>query len=272
MQFLNEEIPNNIPLEFKQNIVPKNKIIHKGIFSPDLKEYYYTISDNDFKNFEVFAVKNTNGIWSNPKKAFFSNTYNEHGMSFSPDGTSIYFSSTRPTNVEGVSETWHIWKSDKVNGAWKEPIFVDIPNLRNKLVSHPTITNSGTLYFHTSNLDYSEMDIYQSKEVKGKFEDAQKTSISMNIEIGKCTPFVSPKEDYLIFASIGNELDLMISYTNGKGGWIHTRKLNDKINNKGQGNPYVTPNNKFLFFTTGEHLDKEWKVKWVHIESEINNN
>ena len=57
MQFLTEEIPNNIPLEFKQNVVPNNKLIHKGIFSPDLKEYYYTISDKNFENFEVIVKK-----------------------------------------------------------------------------------------------------------------------------------------------------------------------------------------------------------------------
>ncbi|HDZ05678.1 hypothetical protein LCGC14_0066150 [marine sediment metagenome] len=269
MQFLTEQIPNNIPLEFKQNLIPKNKLIHKGIFSPDLKEFYYTISDNSFEKFEVLVIKKNNGDWSKPKKAFFNSECNEHGMSFSPDGNSIYFSSTRPTNIEGVFETWHIWKSDKVNGEWKEPIFVDIPNMRERLVSHPIITNSGTLYFHSSNLDYSEMDIYNSKQVDGKFEDAKKTRISMNSIAGKCTPFVSPKEDYLIFASIGNQLDLMISYNDGKGGWINTKKLNNKINNKGQGNPYVTPNNKFLFFTTGEYLEKNWKVNWVNIETEI---
>jgi hypothetical protein len=272
MQLLTEEIPISIPLEFKQNLVPENKLVHKGVFSPDLKEYYYTISDKNFDNFEVSVIKNNDGIWSKPKKALFSSKYDEHGMNFSPDGNAIYFSSTRPTNIEGVSETWHIWKSDRVDGEWEEPIFLDIPNLRKKLVSHPTITNSGTLYFHASNLDYTEMDIYHSKEVNGKFEDAKKTSILMNSKTGKCTPFVSPKEDYLIFASIGNELDLMISYNDGKGRWINTKKLNNKINNKGQGNPYVTPNNKFLFFTTGEYLDKEWRVKWVNIESEINNN
>ena len=272
MQFLTDEIPKNIPFEFKQKLVPKNKLIHRGIFSPDLKEYYYTISDNNFEKFEVFAIKNNNGNWSEPKKAFFSSRYNEHGMSFSADGNSIYFSSTRPTNIEGVLETWHIWKSDKVEGEWKEPIFVDIPNLREKLVSHPTITNFRTLYFHSSNLDYSKMDIYHSKKINGKFENAEKTKISMNSKAGKCTPYISPKEDYLIFASIGNELDLMVSYSDGKGGWIKTKKLNNKINDKGQGNPYVTPNNRFLFFTTGEHLKKDWKVKWVNIESELNNN
>lgn len=271
MNSLADEIPNNIPFEFKQNLVPENKLIHKGMFSPDLKEYYYTISDSSFEKFDVFVVKNKNGNWSEPKKAFFNSKYNEHGMSFSPDGNSIYFSSTRPTNIQGVFETWHIWKSEKINGEWIEPIFVDIPNLRDKLVSHPTITNSETLYFHTSNLDYSEMDIYQSKKVNGKFENAEKTTILTNSKLGKCTPYVSPNEDYIIFASIGNELDLMISYNDGKGGWLKTKKLNDTINNKGQGNPYVTPNNRFLFYTTGGYLEKKWKVKWVNIESEINN-
>ena len=29
MEFLNEEIPNKIPIEFKPNLVSKNKFIHK---------------------------------------------------------------------------------------------------------------------------------------------------------------------------------------------------------------------------------------------------
>lgn len=161
MKFSIEKVPNNIPIEFKQNLIPKNKRIHKGIFSPDLKEYYYTISDKDFENFEVYVIKKNSENWSKPEKAFFNSKYNEHGMSFSPSGNTLYFSSTRPVAIDGIHQTWHIWKSDKVDGEWKESIFVDIPNLRNKLVSHPIITNSGTLYFHSSNLDYSKMGTYR---------------------------------------------------------------------------------------------------------------
>ncbi|MFP2996058.1 hypothetical protein ABN763_09105 [Spongiivirga sp. MCCC 1A20706] len=267
---MTEIIPNDIPIEFKQDLIPQNKIIHKGIFSPDLEEYYYTLSDKNFDNFDVFKIEKDNGVWTEPKKAFFTTEHNEHGMSFSPSGNTIYFSSTRPVEIDSIPKTWHIWKSDKINGNWTEPVFVDIPNLRNKLVSHPTITNSGTLYFHSSNLDYSEMDIYRSKNINGEFKDAERIKINDRLE--KCTPYISPKEDYLIFASIGNELDLMISNNNENGKWTNTKKLNNKINNKGQGNPYVTPDNKFLFFTTGDHLEKKWKVKWVNIDSDIKNN
>lgn len=269
MQFLIDKIPNNIPLEFNQEMIPRNKLVHKGIFSPDLKEYYYTISDYNFKNFEIFVTNNDGEHWSKPKKAFINSKYDEHGMNFSPDGNTLFFSSTRPTNIDRIPQTWHIWKSERINGVWKEPVFVDIPNLREKLVSHPTIADTRTLYFHSSNLDYSEMDIFHSKKVNGKFQMAEKTMISMHAQTVKCTPYISPKEDYLIFASVSNQLDLMISYKDKKGGWTNTKRLNDKINNNGQGNPYVTPDNQFLFYTTGEHSKKDWKIMWVNIASQI---
>ncbi len=269
LEFHVNDVPINIPIGFKTEIIPEHKLIHKGVFNPDLEEYYYTISDKNFQNFDVYVIKMKKKNWSKPVRAFFNTSYNEHGMSFSPDGNTLYFSSTRPTNIESVKETWHIWKSDKVNGIWNEPIFVDIPNLRDKLVSHPSVTNSGTLYFHSSNLDYSEMDIYSSKRAKGKYLNAERIKFSPTLDINTCTPFISPKEDYIVFAAIGNQLDLMISYSDGKGDWINTKKLNDTINHNGHGNPYITPDNKFLFFTTGDYEEKNWKVKWVNIESEL---
>ncbi|WP_386133523.1 hypothetical protein [Winogradskyella aquimaris] len=270
MEFLIEKIPNEIPIVYRKELIPDNGIIHRGIFSPDLKEYYYTLSDKNFENFNVFKIEKANGIWSEPKEAFFNSNYNEHGMSFSPDGKTLYFSSTRPVGVEGIPDSWHIWKSDNINGKWNAPVFVDIPNLRDKLVSHPTVTNSGTLYYHASNLDYSEMDIYYSKNENGIFKDGKRVDLGTTLR--KCTPYISPEEDYLIYATIENQLDLMISYNDGNGTWTGTKKFNDKINNKGQGNPYVTPDNKFLFFTTGDYQDKKWKINWVNIESEIKKN
>ncbi|WP_175402819.1 TolB-like translocation protein [Mangrovivirga cuniculi] len=272
MDFLTDNIPEGTPIEFQTYNIPNDFIIHKGIFSPSLDEYYYTISDRQFEQFDVYVQRKQNGQWSEPEKAFFNSEYSEHGMSFAPNGNTLYFSSTRPTKVKGIPETWHIWRSSKVNGKWSTPEFINIPNLANKLVSHPTISNSGTMYFHASNLDYSDMDIYLSKNTDGVFEPAQKASIIADTPSGKCTPYVSPSEDYLIFASIGEDLDLMITFKDGSGKWTNTKKLNENINTKGQGNPYVTPDDKFLFFTVIDDRDDSWKIKWVNIESELENN
>ena len=64
LEFLTEKIPDEIPIAFRKEIIPDNGIVHKGIFSPDLKEYYYTISDRNFENFNVFKIEKTSGNWS----------------------------------------------------------------------------------------------------------------------------------------------------------------------------------------------------------------
>lgn len=163
-----------------EEIVPSDKLIHKGMFNPQLNEYYFTLSDKHYKQFDVYVVKKEHSGWSKPTKATFNSDFNDHGMSFSPNGQSVYFSSTRPTGIEGISQTWHLWKSTKIKGKWTEPKFIDIPNLKDKLVSHPIITNEGNLFFHSSNLDYTQMNIYQSKETNGKFQPAFKTPIKVD--------------------------------------------------------------------------------------------
>jgi len=273
MIFSAQNVPNDSPLEFMEHLIPKDKLIHKGVFSPDLNDYYYTLSDQEFKQFDVYVIRKIENKWSNPELAFFNSENNEHGMSFDPMGTTVYFSSTRPTGYEGVSETWHLWKSDRIGDKWQEPEFIDIPNLRDKLLSHPTITKTGVLYFHSSNIDYSDMTIYQANKIDGKFDQARMSTISMNEpNVQKCTPYVSPNEDYILFATIGNQLDLMIAFNDGSGNWVNTRKLSEAINVDGQGNPYVTPDDKFLFYTTGIRNQKNWKVKWVNFENELTNN
>jgi len=120
MIFSTQNVPNNSPLEFMEHLIPSDKLIHKGIFNPELNEYYYTLSDKDFKQFDVYVIKKIDHNWSNPEIAFFNSKFSEHGMSFDPTGNSIYFSSTRPTGVEGVSKTWHLWKSDRIEDKWQE--------------------------------------------------------------------------------------------------------------------------------------------------------
>ena len=270
--FLTDITPTNSPFEFMAHLIPKDKIIHKGVFNPLLNEYYFTLSDKEFAQFNVFVINKIGDKWSKPKTVFFNSIYSEHGMNFAPDGKSIYFSSTRPANITGLSDTWHIWKSDKIKGKWTEPVFIDIPNLRTKLVSHPTITNDGTLYFHSSNLDYSEMDIYYTKNSNNEFEPAIKANISMNrLNSQKCTPYVSPDKAYILFASIDDQLDLMIAFNDRRGIWINTKRLNSKININSQGNPFVTANNQFLFFTVGNKDGTDWKIKWMNIEEEFRN-
>ena len=188
-------------------------------------------------------------------------------MSFSSDGKTVYFSSTRPTGVEGIPQTWHIWKSVKVENTWSKPKFVHIPLSDSLLFSHPSISDDGTLYFHASNPDYSEMHIYSSQLKDGAYTTAQKLDLQLADQQNTCTPYISKDGSYLIFATIAAHLQLHITYKDDEGQWTSPLKLPDNINDHNQGNPYISPDDKFLFYAR-ESPDNQnsWNIYWVSID------
>jgi len=261
-------IPSNTsltegPFEFLSELVAPNKIIHKGLLSNDMKTYYFTISNLDYTDFDIVSVRYDWDLWTTPSPTFFNSDADDHGMSISPDGKTIYFSSTRETGVLGQPYTWHLWKTELVDTSWTSPEYIDIPNMEDKLVSHPSITNDGRLYFHSSNLDFTEMYIYTSQQIDGTFQDAVKVDGLIGTDQGACTPYIAPDGSYLIYAGVGKTLDLYITYKDDQGDWSTPNRLSDEVNNNGQGNPAVTVDGK-LFYTTNDN--NAWQVKWIPLE------
>jgi len=154
-----------------------------------------------------------------------------------------------------------------VNGKWENPTFIDIPNLRDKLVSHPSFSDDGTLYFHSSNLDYSDMHLYYAKLEHGQFQNAHMISFPKEDKLNKCTPFVAPNGEYLIYATVGSQLDLWVSFKQELDQWSIPQKFNELINENGRGNPFVTADDKYLFFTVEKN--GVWEIKWVNIEDQL---
>lgn len=262
-----EKVPQEFPLPFKPELTPEGMIIHGGSFSPDLNTYLYTLSDAGYQKFDTYMIQKQGDQWSEPQKASFNSDSNEHGAKYSPDGKTVYFTSTRPTGIEDMPDTWHIWKTEKQGKTWSDPVFVDIPGLRDKSVSHPSITTSGVLYFHASNSDYSEMTLYSAQRNGTGFGEIQKLSITQNSLA--CTPYVSADGQTLIYAEISNELNLMISKKDEQGDWTRPVPFNKEINTHGQGNPYLTPDGQYLFYTTGTEptarQSPDWQVNWVDL-------
>ena len=115
---LAELTPGEDPIPFEESIIPSGKLIHSGILSPDLQQYYFTLSDKDSQHFDVMVCERKKLGWSEPTQAFFNTEYNEHGTAFSPDGSYIYFSSTRPVGIAEIANTWRIWRSKKFDEKW----------------------------------------------------------------------------------------------------------------------------------------------------------
>ena len=80
--------------------------------------------------------------------------------------------------------------------------------------------------------------------------------------------FVSRDESYMILTT---PMGLSISYPKKDGGWTNPRNLGTKINfGLAMWGPYVTPDNKYLFYTTGTKPDySDVNVYWVRMDSLI---
>ena len=255
--------PTGQPSPFLAGLVPGQALIHRGVFSNDLQQYYTTVSDTAFEHFQVLVSHRTAQGWGKPQPAFFNSPYNDHGMSFSPNGQTLVFSSTRPVGDATTAGTWQLWRCQKRGGQWGAPEHVPIPNLAGKLVSHPTLAPDGTLYFHASAPDYTGMAIYMAPLENGQYQAAQKVALQVPHAIGYCTPFVAANGAYLLFAAIGSGLELYVCPNNGQGQWLAPIKLPAAINTNGQGNPYLTPDLQQLLYASENKTTGQWQINSV---------
>ncbi len=248
--------------------IPSDKIIHRATLTPGGDSFYITLSDYDFTNFDI-QIANIRGdsIFKLTATTINSNEHDDHGLSFSPSENSVYFSSTRPRSEQDTSYQWAIWKSEGKGESWTEPRHIPIHNLKNKHVSHPSITRDGVLYFHSSDLDYSNMHIYRTESIDHKYREAKKVVFPTYFTSGTCTPYISPNEDNVIFASIGTQLDLYRCSSFIDNEWKDCNIMSGQINKNGLGNPSVSIDENKLFYTTGTYdFTEKWKVKFTALE------
>ncbi len=264
--YLTDDLPIHTPKPFLPLGPLDGLITHQGVFSPDYQSYYFTVSDPGFTQFTVKQISKEDGGWSEPKDAFFNSTFNEHGLSFSQDGNTLFFTSTRPIAAENVAATWHIWRVDRTDGEWGRPTYVDVPNLGHQLMSHPSVAADGTLYFHSSDPDYSKMGIYFSEPAAdGQYLPGKRLKIKGLDGTPTCTPYIDPAERFILFALIGEQLELVASKKMPSGEWGPLQKLPAAINTKGQGNPQVSPDGKYLFYAVGDYAIGQGSIQWIDL-------
>ena len=86
--------------------------------------------------------------------------------------------------------------------------------------------------------------------------------------------FIARDESYIIVCRTysGSASDLYISYKNDKGNWTNPKIMGSPIstaNPNWEYGPYVTKDNKYLFFTCGGSEMSSYNIYWVNIDKMI---
>jgi hypothetical protein len=246
--YLGQIPPGETPKIFSLPVTKGYFAAERIAISDDGKEIYYTEANGYSQNSKarIKILKYSNNKWSSPTTLF-----EDLGCpALSHSGNYLYENAAY---------------SIKTNTGWSRPgWFLNSPQQFHYLQD----TYSGTIYAaakkaldKVGEMDWSRITINNS--------DTLVRSLGFPVNtLGKNMDFyISGDESYIIIASSG----MKISYHKDDGTWTNPKSLGPEINSfRGEWGPYVTKDNKYLFFTAGNISDySDTYVRWVRIDNLI---
>jgi len=108
------------PTLFAPGVISTGEYESHAAFSPDGGTLYFLKNTADFGHWTIVSSHLRSGNWTAPEVVPFSGRYSDADPFVTPDGSKLYFISTRP--VDGKpKEDLDIWIVEKKGEAWGEP-------------------------------------------------------------------------------------------------------------------------------------------------------
>lgn len=251
--YLGQIAPTDIPKIFKLDVSAEHFAAERITISNDGREIYfaeiksyYPVSSARIKYYEY-----TGGSWTGPFVLF----EDYYGPALSLTGDTMYFEN-------GTHETYF---SVKKESKWENPKRI-LSTLQT--AHYLQVTNNGNYYISST----PKNSIGLRDWCKLNLSDIDTTAVGLGMPLNKAWDnldfFVPRDESFMI---VTTPFGLSISYPKEDSSWTNQRNLGKKINfGIGMWCPYVTTDNKYLFYTTGTKPDySDVNVYWVRIDGLI---
>jgi len=249
--YLGQEPPGMVPQMFAPGFVSTESHEFSCCFSPDGNEFYFTQRNPELGQTVVMVSELVDGVWTKPDVAPFVEKQFSFEPSVTPDNKRLYFQSGKPIpgqpgppmNVLYVERKDEGWGEAKNPGAPFNPA----------KAMHISSTTDGTIYTTDISGGPGSECLAVIKKVNGEYLTLEKLGDPLNRETQSMHPYISPDESYIIFGSMRPTQQissvLFYSYKNEDGNWSEPKEINLGMR---AGQPHVTPDGKYLFFTSGE--------------------
>jgi len=205
-------------------------------------------SEDGSKNTEqIFYSKFEQGKWTKPKLAEFTSN-NPHGLNggpvYSPDGDRLYLYQVRSPWVSSPKRCYYVEKDKEEWGTQLTDVGESYSSESGNYT--PVFTQTGHAYKNE-----------RGKILQFSYENNNFTLLDTLVIHKEFRPawniYVSPKEDYVIFASRHadgfGDIDLYISFKAQDKSWGYPINMGNEINTELRERfPTVSPDGKYLFF------------------------
>ncbi|MCP5108170.1 MAG: hypothetical protein GY950_32585, partial [bacterium] len=253
--YLGQKPPGLTPEIFAPGIVSTGKNEINGVFTPDGKEFYFSMF-NPGKGYTIMVMKEESEGWTKPRAAPFSGDYSEVDMFITHDGKQLFFISKRPLKKNGPpSRGYQVWMMKRRDRGWGEPEYLGPQVNPGPRQLYPTVTTDGTIYFNSGIKGYGKGDFFKSRYSDGKYTDPENLGDAVNTEYDETDAFVAPDESYVVFTSVERpdgfgSGDFYVSFRKGDA-WTKAQNMGKKINtSSSEFCPMVSPDGKYFFFTS----------------------
>lgn len=251
--YLGQTPPGSTPMVFELPVSSGLQPVERITITSDGKEIYYGEQDTwppVIKRIKYF--KYVNNAWQGPFVVF-------EGFvcpALSVNDSIMYMQK----DLDGVACTYY---STRTITGWSVPVRLLSTNQQ---VHYFQQTNLNNYYFastvpNTSNSDICKLIISNSDTI------IQGLGLPINTLDIENDFFIARDESYIIVFRLKSPNDLFISYNKNNGSWTNPKSLGTKINTPNYDcSPFVTNDNKYLFFTRGM---SSYYTYWVKVDQLI---
>jgi hypothetical protein len=228
--------------------------------------------NSDWRIRPVYVMELEEGRWTKPRIAPFSK-YSPYNFTVGPDDQTLYFTTLKSPDMTTrmFLEEANIWAVKLEMDGWTDPVmFGRSINTEKYYENYPAVTNDGTIYYMSRREDgIGRTDIYRSKNIDGKYAEAENLGKPVNTEGSDADPFIAPDESYLIVCQKKEEgfgeYDLYVSFRKPNGSWTEPINMGMDVNSSSyEFRPCVTPDGKYLFFTSNRPQEVHTgNIYWV---------
>jgi hypothetical protein len=181
-------------------------------FTPDGKRAFWTEWDGVWGSTRaqrtIYTAELSNGAWSRPVPAPFSQKYSDEDPYVSPDGQWLYFVSERPVSDAEEELNADIWRYSLTADGRLEHVSVN----SDAAEYSPVITASGVLYFASArDGGFGQGDIYRAMPVDDGFDAADTLGSAINSRGGEWNLWVSDDESEMIFEASSRSTNVSAS-------------------------------------------------------------
>ncbi|MCP4897682.1 MAG: hypothetical protein GY906_11980 [bacterium] len=267
-EYFGQEPPGEIAVKFNNGVLVGDRYSFNISFSPDGQEmffsYYKSRPENPKPAYEIKTYTQVSGVWEGPVTAFFSGVYSDVDITFSPDGSTLFFVSDRPHPRTGELDIYYI---KKVEGGWSQPIYAGEEVNSGTSEVYPSLSDRGNLFFASGREGgFGAKDIYKAEWVDGQFANVVNLGPAVNTEHNESNPFIAPDESYIVFNVQLPENDfnpqIYVSFQLENGSWTKAESLGESVNTiDGESAATITPDEKYLFFKRREGVNRG--IHWI---------